>query len=103
MGWPGANGARILPRFISPGTRSCRLARDFTPAGFGPSMQRNIAPGGFRMMLCKRIMVAGVTLAALVLGAATAAAQYTKKTIKIGAVYDYSGPLAAGGSELHAL
>jgi hypothetical protein len=32
----------------------------------------------------------------------TAAAEATKK-IKIGIVYDYSGPLAAGGSELHGL
>src|SRR6516225_10773039 len=30
-------------------------------------------------------------------------AQDTAKKIKIGVVYDYSGPLAAGGSELHAL
>ena len=31
------------------------------------------------------------------------AAQDTAKKIKIGVVFDYSGPLAAGGSELHAL
>src|SRR6516164_3358683 len=31
------------------------------------------------------------------------AAQDTAKKIKIGVVFDYSGPLAAGGSALHAL
>src|SRR6266566_7515011 len=52
------------------------------------------------MLLCKRIVMA---VAALVLGGSVAAGEDAKKTIKIGAVYDYSGPLAAGGSELHAL
>ena len=42
-------------------------------------------------------------LAALLLGTTSAAAQDAGKKIKIGVVYDYSGPLAAGGSELHAL
>src|SRR5215467_6836922 len=55
------------------------------------------------MVLCKRIMVAGAALAALAVGTMTAAAEDAKKTIKIGVVYDYSGPLAAGGSDLHAL
>src|SRR5689334_11754949 len=54
-------------------------------------------------MLCRRIMTAGAALALLTLGASAAAAQDAKKSIKIGVVYDYSGPLAAGGSELHAL
>src|SRR3984893_16232844 len=63
-------------------------------------MQRQKHRGRVRMLLCKRVMMA---VAALVLGATTAAAEDAKKTIKIGAVYDYSGPLAAGGSELHAL
>ena len=49
---------------------------------------------------CARL--AGLGLAAtLLFGAGTALAQ--QKTIKIGVVYDYSGPLAAGGSELHGL
>jgi branched-chain amino acid transport system substrate-binding protein len=55
------------------------------------------------MMLCNRIIVAVAAVAALALGVTAAAPQDAKKTIKIGAVYDYSGPLAAGGSELHAL
>src|ERR1700736_2676535 len=63
-------------------------------------MQRQKHRGRVRMLLCKRVMMA---VAALVLGATTAAAEDAKKTIKIGAVYDYSGPLAAGGSDLHAL
>ena len=54
-------------------------------------------------MLGTRIILAGAALAALALGATAAAGEDAKKTIKIGAVYDYSGPLAAGGSELHAL
>src|SRR6202047_968618 len=61
--------------------------------------QKSIS-GRVRMLLCKRVMMA---VAALVLGATTAAAEDAKKTIKIGAVYDYSGPLAAGGSALHPL
>jgi len=54
-------------------------------------------------MLRKRIMIAGAALALLALGATAAGAEDAKKTIKIGVVYDYSGPLAAGGSELHGL
>jgi ABC-type branched-subunit amino acid transport system substrate-binding protein len=54
-------------------------------------------------MLCKRIMIASAALALLALGATAATAEDAKKTIKIGAVYDYTGPLAAGGSDLHAL
>jgi ABC-type branched-subunit amino acid transport system substrate-binding protein len=50
-----------------------------------------------------RIGLVAAVAAALALGAATAGAEDAKKTIKIGAVYDYTGPLAAGGSELHAL
>jgi branched-chain amino acid transport system substrate-binding protein len=50
-----------------------------------------------------RIGLVAAIAAALALGAATAGAEDAKKTIKIGAVYDYTGPLAAGGSELHAL
>src|SRR5262245_5576104 len=48
-------------------------------------------------------MRAVLVLAALLLGAAMALAQDAGKKIKIGVVYDYSGPLAAGGSDLHAL
>ena len=49
-----------------------------------------------------RIGLAGCAIAAaLALTAAVPQAQ--EKKIKIGVVYDYSGPLAAGGSELHGL
>jgi ABC-type branched-subunit amino acid transport system substrate-binding protein len=44
-----------------------------------------------------------VIAAALLLGATPAATEDATKTIKIGVVYDYTGPLAAGGSDLHAL
>lgn len=44
-----------------------------------------------------------VIVAALLLGAMPAATEDTTKKIKIGVVYDYTGPLAAGGSDLHAL
>ena len=52
----------------------------------------------------KHIRVAGRLIAAALLLATTifASAEATKK-IRIGVVYDYSGPLAAGGSELHGL
>jgi ABC-type branched-subunit amino acid transport system substrate-binding protein len=46
---------------------------------------------------------AGLAAALLLLGNPPAASAQTAKKIKIGAIYDYSGPLAAGGSELHAL
>src|SRR5215510_1479381 len=56
------------------------------------------------MTIRKHVGFLGASImAALLLGTTLAAAQDTEKTIKIGAVYDYSGPLAAGGSELHAL
>src|SRR5262249_25744943 len=55
------------------------------------------------LMLCRRIMIAGAALARLACGATAVAAKDTKKTSKIGAIYDYTAPLAAGGSELHAL
>jgi branched-chain amino acid transport system substrate-binding protein len=56
------------------------------------------------MAFLQRIGFAGAAAAAaLALGLATAAAQNADKKIKIGVVYDYSGPLAAGGSELHGL
>src|SRR6516162_9817266 len=45
----------------------------------------------------------GLIAAALVLGTTTATPEEAGKKIKIGVVYDYSGPLAAGGSDLHAL
>jgi ABC-type branched-subunit amino acid transport system substrate-binding protein len=44
---------------------------------------------------------AAIAFAALLLSALGAAAQ--EKKLKIGVVYDYTGPLAGGGSELHAL
>jgi ABC-type branched-subunit amino acid transport system substrate-binding protein len=53
----------------------------------------------------KRARLAGGAIAAalLLLGATIVAPAQTAKKIKIGVVYDYSGPLAAGGSDLHAL
>ena len=44
----------------------------------------------------------GLVGAALMMGVATAAMAQAKK-IKIGVVYDYTGPLAGGGSELQAI
>jgi ABC-type branched-subunit amino acid transport system substrate-binding protein len=56
------------------------------------------------MAFLQRIGLAGAAVAAvLALGWTMAAAQNADKKIKIGVVYDYSGPLAAGGSELHGL
>jgi ABC-type branched-subunit amino acid transport system substrate-binding protein len=40
---------------------------------------------------------------ALLIGTTIAASEEAAKKIKIGVVYDYSGPMAAGGSDLHAL
>jgi ABC-type branched-subunit amino acid transport system substrate-binding protein len=45
----------------------------------------------------------GVLATALLLGTTIAASDEAAKKIKIGVVYDYSGPMAAGGSDLHAL
>ena len=45
----------------------------------------------------------GVLATALLLGTTIAASEEAAKKIKIGVVYDYSGPMAAGGSDLHAL
>jgi branched-chain amino acid transport system substrate-binding protein len=56
------------------------------------------------MFLGKRTCFAGGAIAAaLLLGATMGAPAQEAKKIKIGVVYDYSGPLAAGGSELHGL
>src|SRR5262249_9252906 len=48
-------------------------------------------------------LVGGLIAVALLLSATASAYAEAAKKIKIGVVYDYSGPLAAGGSELHAL
>jgi ABC-type branched-subunit amino acid transport system substrate-binding protein len=48
-------------------------------------------------------LVCGLLPAALMLAATMAARAEPVKKIKIGVVYDFSGPLAAGGSELHGL
>jgi len=46
----------------------------------------------------------GLAAGALLLAAGAAAhAQDTTKTIKIGVIYDLTGPFAGGGSELHYL
>jgi len=57
------------------------------------------------MFLCRLIRLAcGLMAATLVLGASlTPEALAQAKKIKIGVVYDYTGPFAGGGSELHAL
>src|SRR5258705_498010 len=44
----------------------------------------------------------GVMAAALLMGAPQLAEAQAKK-LKIGVIYDYTGPLAGGGSDLHAL
>src|SRR5215475_4456822 len=50
---------------------------------------------------CSRL-AAGI-LGALLLVGGTPAAHAQQKKLKIGVVFDYTGPLAGGGSELHAL
>ena len=57
----------------------------------------NLSLGGFGKSL--KIGLSAATVALTMVSAAQAA----DKTIKIGVVYDYTGPLAGGGSELHAL
>src|SRR5690242_11241925 len=47
-------------------------------------------------------LLGGVAIAALAVGFA-GIAQAQQKKLKIGVVYDYTGPLAGGGSELHAI
>src|SRR5580693_1160145 len=55
------------------------------------------------MPFAKYVRFAGAMIAAALLLGGTVTASAQEKKIKIGVVYDYSGPLAAGGSELHAL
>ncbi len=56
------------------------------------------------MTIGKSIRLAGLAVtAAAVVAAGAFAAQAQSKEIKIGVIYDYTGPLAAGGSSLHAL
>jgi len=57
----------------------------------------NLSLGGFGKSLKMGLSAATVALTMV------SAAQAADKTIKIGVVYDYTGPLAGGGSELHAL
>src|SRR5216684_3137346 len=47
--------------------------------------------------------VVGAAAIVMALAAALAAQAQETKKIKIGAIFDYSGPFAGGGSELHAL
>ena len=55
-------------------------------------------------MLWKRLYRLALALAAAaLLASAPFAADAQEKKLKIGVVYDYTGPLAGGGSELHAL
>ena len=53
------------------------------------------------MRLTRRQAAAGLTAAAMIPAAFRADAQ--GRVFKIGVIYDYSGPLAGGGSALHAL
>src|SRR5438309_9791557 len=57
------------------------------------------------MVHSKRVtLVCVVLLAALVAGACLLSPALAQgKKLKIGVVYDYTGPLAGGGSDLHAL
>jgi ABC-type branched-subunit amino acid transport system substrate-binding protein len=56
------------------------------------------------MFFGRRIGFAGAVLAAMLfLGTTVVVSEEAGKKIKIGVVYDYSGPMAAGGSDLHAL
>jgi ABC-type branched-subunit amino acid transport system substrate-binding protein len=48
-------------------------------------------------------LTAGLLAVAVMAGAAATAAAQPAKKLKIGVIYDYSGPLAAGGSDLHGL
>src|SRR5258708_11196250 len=48
-------------------------------------------------------LAVGLCAAVLAFGTAPDAAAQAAKKIKIGVIYDYSGPFAGGGSELHAL
>jgi ABC-type branched-subunit amino acid transport system substrate-binding protein len=48
-------------------------------------------------------LAAGLCAAVLLLGAVSGAEAQTAKKLRIGVIYDYSGPLAGGGSDLHAL
>src|SRR5207244_13064850 len=56
-------------------------------------------------MAQKRLTLACVLLVAVVVSSAAllAPALAQGKKLKIGVIYDYSGPLAGGGSDLHAL
>src|SRR5262245_49476830 len=59
-----------------------------------------------RLMLDNRLtrLVCGVIIAALVVSVPLAPDAFAQsKKLKIGVVYDYTGPFAGGGSELHAL
>ena len=56
------------------------------------------------MFFNRRIGLAGAAIAAaLLIGTTIAAPEEAGKKIRVGVVYDYSGPLAGGGSDLHAL
>src|SRR5215472_16166211 len=56
------------------------------------------------MLFARRIGLAGgVIAAALLFGTTVTVSAEAGKKIKIGVVFDYSGPLAAGGSDLHGL
>ncbi|MEQ9121458.1 MAG: ABC transporter substrate-binding protein, partial [Alphaproteobacteria bacterium] len=46
-------------------------------------------------------MLKGLALGVAALGLTASPAIAQDKTIKVGVIYDYSGPLAGGGSELH--
>jgi branched-chain amino acid transport system substrate-binding protein len=91
-----AQRSHLIYRLLDSGRRG-------TCNGFVTTTKIKTHSGEDAMMFRIRIGLVAAVAAALALGAATAGAEDAKKTIKIGAVYDYTGPLAAGGSELHAL
>ena len=55
------------------------------------------------MISDRRYRLGSALLAAALLVGAPFAADAQEKKLKIGVVYDYTGPMAGGGSELHAL
>src|SRR5579871_2107351 len=85
------NPGRDLPR--DPGI-SC-------PHSYSSITKNSSGEGIMGPRMAGRVTVA-LSVALLALGA-SAGARAQEKTLKIGTVFDYSGPFAGGGSELHAL
>src|SRR5580700_9248057 len=109
------NGRWFRGRSTGIGVRRCRLRFDaagescklLPPERAGATSGRAAAQAKIRReeAMSMRVAVrlaAGFVAAAVTLGFAAASAEEAKK-LKIGAIFDYSGPFAGGGSELHAL